>query len=1330
MLTPPSPSSSPSLSPHDTVNTRKRQRSQSMQSEPSSSSPKRAVSEDPSQDNVRASQPQGVSSLSIRDTDIDAYMAGQGEDVPAITSAPSSVMPAPPREMKLSLVESFIQYPMHVGDTWYVVSSSWYRRWRKAVSNELDKEGPVDEKDVGPIDNTDIVVAGSDNINQALGPDDYVLVPQSVWVWLTQWYGEAKHELPRKVIVRGVQAEATIELHPPRLKVHVLTSNAVPGVSMPPRFVTVSSKDTSDTLLKTFSSSVAGDEPRLCRVWKLSEGDSSWDQLSCTPEHLKQRGGTILMPSERTVDEELIEAGDSFVVEFSEDGKWIVNENEIPAQPGGVSASNSQSTVTQSTPKLFGQDDFWGAIQAKTSSTSVSNITSSPAKPVLSNSSNRIGSSAVVTRSKGGGSEPGTLGLGNMGNTCFMNSALQCLVHTQELAEYFLTGVFEEELNPDNPLGMGGAIAQAFGSLLQRIWATGSGSTSYSPREFKQALQRFAPQFSGYQQHDSQELVAFLLDGLHEDLNRVLKKPYVEKPDWEGGGDKELVELANESWQGYMKRNDSVIVDLFQGQYQSTLVCPECSKVSITFDPFMYLTLPLPIQKKWRHDIYYIPWDVSKPHVKVPVEINRDASFKELRQLLGRWMEADPDHLLTLEVFGHRFYKDLDDAVAVGDMGTNDVIVCYELPCHSQQSRTYKPSPEDPFIIPVVLCDIITPLRSYGRNQNLFGYPFVVVITREQATDSDAMYDAVADRLQRWTDNVRDLYTWEAGSPSSMEPVQIPISGPSAADSLTEITPNGDVITVNEAAPEEGDITDEKGAVVREDENMDVELDSEPRKIGFKRNIFKLHLQTGNDRFSTGVGSTYGSSQRFEGFEQRTEIAKKASGQDTPVLLQEGDAFFCEFDENMKDYYFGDGRHKFENTKWSSWKEFVHPEYTAGREAAAAKRNRGISLQDCLDEFTKEEKLGEDDLWYCPRCKKHQQATKRFDLWKVPDVLVVHLKRFSNSRTLRDKIDVLVDFPVEGLDISSMVGERQVAERLKEQGVDVAELGLGDTEEPLVYDLYAVDEHMGGLGGGHYRAYAYNHITDKWYHFDDSYVTSASAEASVNANAYLLFYRRRTSRPIGGKSHEKIEEARQKTAAPSQPEEDGATQLPTPPSEANEQYVLPTQEEPKLPWLASLTAMAPYIGDNGGWPTPQSNARSSPASSPPPLDDGEPPSFEDSQHDDVVQTSRDPLAHSAHQFDFPDPSSSSRNSPTSSAEAEPDPDLDDKDPLEGWPASDRFVSLDEIVPAWMASNPFGLPLATGVGRKTPSADVPGSDDEADSSVAAGEASSAMSDIDE
>jgi ubiquitin carboxyl-terminal hydrolase 4/11 len=124
---------------------------------------------------------------------------------------------------------------------------------------------------------------------------------------------------------------------------------------------------------------------------------------------------------------------------------------------------------------------------------------------------------------------------------------------------------------------MKGAIAEAFGNVLDKLWHPIS--YAFAPREFKLQLQHFAPQFSGYAQHDTQEFLAFLLDGLHEDLNRILKKPYVENPDWEGGGDKELVKHAITAWEGYKKRNDSVIVDLFQGQYKSTLVCPECEKV-------------------------------------------------------------------------------------------------------------------------------------------------------------------------------------------------------------------------------------------------------------------------------------------------------------------------------------------------------------------------------------------------------------------------------------------------------------------------------------------------------------------------------------------------------------------------------------------------------------------------------------------------------------------------------------------------------------------------------------------------------------------------------
>jgi ubiquitin carboxyl-terminal hydrolase 4/11/15 len=144
-----------------------------------------------------------------------------------------------------------------------------------------------------------------------------------------------------------------------------------------------------------------------------------------------------------------------------------------------------------------------------------------------------------------------------------------------------LAGVYTEELNVDNPLGMHGQIAKAFGSTIENLWTLVN--QPFSPRLLKGQTSRFAPQFAGYGQHDTQEFIAFLLDGLHEDLNRIIKKPYIEKPDWKaGGGDRQLAELGKECWDGYKKRNDSVIVDLFQGQLQSTLVCPECSKVSFS----------------------------------------------------------------------------------------------------------------------------------------------------------------------------------------------------------------------------------------------------------------------------------------------------------------------------------------------------------------------------------------------------------------------------------------------------------------------------------------------------------------------------------------------------------------------------------------------------------------------------------------------------------------------------------------------------------------------------------------------------------------------------
>lgn len=91
---------------------------------------------------------------------------------------------------------------------------------------------------------------------------------------------------------------------------------------------------------------------------------------------------------------------------------------------------------------------------------------------------------------------------------------------------------------------------------------------------------------------------------------------------------------------------------------------------------------------------------------------------------------------------------------------------------------------------------------------------------------------------------------------------------------------------------------------------------------------------------------------------------------------------------------------------------------------------------------------------YCPGCKEHRQASKKLDLWRLPEILIIHLKRFSYSRYTKNKLDTFVDFPIHDLDLSKYIGHRC-------------------QQIPHNYRLYAISNHYGSMGGGHYTAYVY-----------------------------------------------------------------------------------------------------------------------------------------------------------------------------------------------------------------------------------------------------------------
>ncbi|BGP17543.1 hypothetical protein JCM10213v2_005576 [Rhodosporidiobolus nylandii] len=874
-----------------------------------------------------------------------------------------------------------------------------------------------------------------------------------------------------------------------------------------------------------------------------------------------------------------------------------------------------------------------------------------------------------------------------------MNSALQCMSNTKELQEYFTSGVYRSELNPSNPLGMGGKVAVGFGELLEAMWS--GRSSTVAPREFKQALARFAPQFSGYGQQDSQELLAFLLDGTHEDLNRILKKPATEAPDWMGGGEREMVEMARTCWEQYRSRNDSVIVDLFQGQYRSTVVCPDCDKVSITFDPFMYVTTNLPVTKKWSGRVIVVPLDPAKGVLSVEFEVPKTGTIKTLKTVVGGLTDIDPKKFIVAEEWSHKMYKEWTDDELVTEISSNDRLVLFESSApytppkvryasSGFMSSSKKLIPAEPASeeeaaakpVHLVLAHEKAPPsrpapaagsssgsgRLFGMDrsmarQELFGTPVVLSLSQAEVLDENAIRRAVARQYSRVTARGEELIrmveediaareaektqaqqqngqkedasaTASSSSSSSANFSSAPstIAAESSAPSTVPSPPLSDSATMDvdpssstSAAPASlnaaisslpakpsdlaaatatpaprrpppfrllvlkrpqapaGQIPLSEAKYGDPSELLEDRVET-VRRIARKEKLEELEKlkqeaekangkgeQEDVDMFAVAPvkeGESAGVEAKSEGeqpdassasappaAEQQQQpsstadlaaTASAASSAAVPSdaeldiprrpLVKTGHVLLASWDPAAFEYFFGA-----EAGLWEKAEQVVDPAILARRQKGKGEK-KVITLDECLREFTKEERLGEDNMYYCSRCKDFKQATKKVELWKAPDVLVFALKRFSSGRYSRDKLDDFVDFPLEGLDMEPFIEGDRVEKRLAEQLGDAAPPTIVESDS-LTYDLYAVSNHFGGLGGGHYTAFAKNHENGRWYDFDDSRVSEISPDRVRSSAAYLLFYRRRTARPIGGaKARELVESAtasRVASAAPS-----------------------------------------------------------------------------------------------------------------------------------------------------------------------------------------------------
>jgi len=193
----------------------------------------------------------------------------------------------------------------------------------------------------------------------------------------------------------------------------------------------------------------------------------------------------------------------------------------------------------------------------------------------------------------------GLIGLDNLGNTCYMNAALQMLVNVTDIRSYFFESphLFKAEINKSNALGLNGNMAVAFYMLIKQLW-TGKNQRSIAPNKLRDLICQKYAHFRGYEQQDTQEFMCSLLSVLHEDLNRVLKKPYYESSwECEDVNLKKTSEVAIEYPIGHKRRRAEgmpLLVEKYRTNLARIFDTAERSKIeAVTLDYEVLKTKPV-----------------------------------------------------------------------------------------------------------------------------------------------------------------------------------------------------------------------------------------------------------------------------------------------------------------------------------------------------------------------------------------------------------------------------------------------------------------------------------------------------------------------------------------------------------------------------------------------------------------------------------------------------------------------------------------------------------------------------------------------------------------
>ena len=842
------------------------------------------------------------------------------------------------------------------GSKWYIISSIWVNQCRSQINqsstnpptlSQISSEDIIDPNPLHII-KQNYILKGSASFHK-----DYKVVPSEVWKSLKTQFG-CIHKIPRYVIQKpdnSIELEINLQKIPVFIIKDAKILNPLPYnffFSLLDSMSKITSELKSFTLNEKINSSIFSH--RLWRAGKEVTINQLKNILNQTENFIEFPGHRVESLAVHVIDLKLMDE-DLFVYEFKSgySSKFLLREKL--SQICRNCSKQSNDGVECKCHNFYFCCCICLNLHLNTVILETKKKSSNQLKSRLNNEEIRSG----------------FIGLRNIGNTCYLNSGLQCLFHTKPLFTYTNSFSYLSDLRSDYSTN----LFSEFAGLIQHSQNETSPASTYN---FKLALSQYASQFYSNIQQDCQEFLSFLLDGLHEEVNTKSPSEIVEIiPECKNKTDEELKEIY---WQNFKIKNNSIIIDIMHGQLKSELMCPDCKQITLSFDPFSMISLPIPDNSL---KIIYFVLVNPESCLMGKLEITKESLVSDIRIKISQLLDLEEFELAELS--NGYFVKFLSDDKKVKKRST---VLVYK----KNLSKNEFIDEDFKYVV------LSFKTKSNNGSLNKIGKPHLIL------TDICSSLKDLYCQVLEYTLVMRNIKY------SSI-----------AVEFNKRLSSYASKSYLN---------TDEFKLIFDEHFNCTCP------------NCYQVNCSGCLIKCTTDLVAQYflSTTERF----LRITVVLSNKVKEIECFDRLDFHWTCDLKDSQKS---------------------------------------NLSLADCFELFYCTEQLDDENSIFCSSCKKNTKILKTLEIVRLPQILIIHLKRFQKRGLNYFKNNASIDYPIENLDLGKF------------------------SQQSGVYSLYSVVEHHGTLNCGHYTSICKGSDL-KWRLFDDDIVKPATS--IISSSAYILFY--------------------------------------------------------------------------------------------------------------------------------------------------------------------------------------------------------------------------------